>query len=94
MAEKQPKRRRSEEHKLKKKGYDQARGRSRVNIGEAFQRWRDLRDLKGLKTDAEVALLLLDRGYVAVLAVHFKRHSEAKYLHLVDVIRKHMMASE
>lgn len=62
MAEKkQPKRRRSEEQKLKKKGYDQARAKSRVNIGEAFQRWRDLRELEGMKTDAEVALCLLDR---------------------------------
>ncbi|XP_039983074.1 uncharacterized protein LOC120789927 [Xiphias gladius] len=60
MAEKQPRRRRSEEQKLKKKGYDHARGKSRVNIGEAFQRWRDLREVKGMKADVEVALFLLD----------------------------------
>ncbi|XP_060763559.1 zinc finger protein 568-like isoform X2 [Neoarius graeffei] len=60
MAGKQPKRIRSEEQKLKKKGYDQARARSRVNIGEAFQRWRDFREDKDMKTDAEVAVFLLD----------------------------------
>ena len=61
MDEKQPKRRRSEEQKLKMKGYDQARGKSRVNIGGAFRRWRDLRESEGFKSDAEVALFLLDR---------------------------------
>lgn len=62
MAEKKkPKRIRSEEQKWKKKFYDQARAKSRVNIGEAFQQWRDLREIKGMKTDAEVALFLLDR---------------------------------
>ncbi|XP_051970336.1 uncharacterized protein LOC127634718 isoform X4 [Xyrauchen texanus] len=60
MAEKKPKRKRSDEYKMKKKVYDQARARSRVNIGEAFQRWTDLRKRKGFKTDAEVALFLLD----------------------------------
>ncbi|KAI3352331.1 hypothetical protein L3Q82_005298 [Scortum barcoo] len=60
MAERQPKRRRSEEQKLKKKGFDQARAKTRINIGEAFQRWRELRELKGMKTDVEVALFLLD----------------------------------
>uniref|UniRef100_A0A4W6BL10 Uncharacterized protein n=1 Tax=Lates calcarifer TaxID=8187 RepID=A0A4W6BL10_LATCA len=61
MAERRPKRIRSVEYGLKKKGYDQARGKCRVNIGEAFQRWRDLRELLGLKLDADVALFLLDR---------------------------------
>lgn len=60
MAEKQPKRRRSEEYKRKRKFYDEARAKTRVNIGEAFQQWRELRDLEGMKTDAEVALFLLD----------------------------------
>ena len=61
MAEKQPKRKRLEDHKLKKKGYDHERAKTRVNIGVAFQRWRELHELKGLKTDAEVAVFLLDR---------------------------------
>lgn len=66
MAGKQPKRIRSEEQKLKKKGYDQARARSRVNIGEAFQRWRDFREDKDMKTDAEVAVFLLDTCVIIV----------------------------
>lgn len=61
MAVKQPKRRRSAAQKFKKNFLDQARAESRVNIGEAFERWRDLRELKGMKTDEEVALFLLDR---------------------------------
>ncbi len=35
------KRKISEEQNIKKKGYNQARGRTRVNIGAAFQRWRE-----------------------------------------------------
>lgn len=34
--------------------------RSRVNIGLAFGSWRELKAEKGLKSDAEVALCLLD----------------------------------
>ncbi|XP_048838462.1 uncharacterized protein hnrnpul1l isoform X1 [Brienomyrus brachyistius] len=60
MAVKQPKGRRSAAQKFKKKFLDEARAKSRVNIGEAFERWRDLRELKGMKTDEEVALFLLD----------------------------------
>ncbi|XP_023137873.1 uncharacterized protein si:ch211-40k21.5 [Amphiprion ocellaris] len=60
MAKGRPRRIRSAEHKLKKTGYDQSRAKTRINIGEAFQRWRDLRELKGMKTDAEVAVFLLD----------------------------------
>ncbi|XDV14259.1 hypothetical protein PO909_002433 [Leuciscus waleckii] len=30
-------------------------------FGVAFQRWRELRDLKGLKSDSSMALFLLDR---------------------------------
>ena len=44
-----------------KKALDKARGQTRVNIGAAFERWRQLRHLKGLKSDAEVAVFLLDR---------------------------------
>uniref|UniRef100_A0A4W6FWU0 Uncharacterized protein n=1 Tax=Lates calcarifer TaxID=8187 RepID=A0A4W6FWU0_LATCA len=46
--------------------YDKARGKTRVNLGAAFQRWRDLRERKGLKTDEEVALFLLDRWVTLV----------------------------
>ncbi|XP_068564292.1 activating transcription factor 7-interacting protein 2 isoform X2 [Cebidichthys violaceus] len=38
----------------------QAQRDSRVNIGLAFERWRELKATNGLKTDAEVALSLLD----------------------------------
>ncbi|KAL0973572.1 hypothetical protein UPYG_G00206280 [Umbra pygmaea] len=43
-----------------KKDLDKARNQTRVNIGVAFQRWRNLRDSKMLKSDAIVALFLLD----------------------------------
>uniref|UniRef100_A0A672Q0Z3 Uncharacterized protein n=1 Tax=Sinocyclocheilus grahami TaxID=75366 RepID=A0A672Q0Z3_SINGR len=43
------------------KGYNQKRGRTRVNIGAAFQRWRELKEREGLESDAEVALFLLKR---------------------------------
>ncbi|XP_041834095.1 uncharacterized protein LOC121635100 [Melanotaenia boesemani] len=41
--------------------YDQKRGKTRINIGVAFTRWRQLRNNKGLKSDAELATFLLDR---------------------------------
>ncbi len=37
------------------KGYDQARGRTRVNIGAAFQWWRELKEREGLESDADVS---------------------------------------
>ncbi|XP_053195562.1 uncharacterized protein LOC128379949 [Scomber japonicus] len=49
-----------EERTANKKALDKARGQTRINIGVAFERWRQLRDLKGLNSDAEVALFLLD----------------------------------
>ncbi len=54
MADK--KRKISEKQNIKKKGYDQARGRTRVNIRAAFQRWRELKEREGLESDAEVKL--------------------------------------
>ncbi|XP_021476719.2 zinc finger and SCAN domain-containing protein 2 isoform X1 [Oncorhynchus mykiss] len=45
----------SEWRKLKDKS------RNRINIGEAFTRWRNLKEDKSMPTDAEVALFLLDR---------------------------------
>uniref|UniRef100_A0A671MY10 Uncharacterized protein n=1 Tax=Sinocyclocheilus anshuiensis TaxID=1608454 RepID=A0A671MY10_9TELE len=51
----------SEKRNIKKKVYDQARGSTRVNIGAAFQWWRELKEREGLESDAEVALFLLDR---------------------------------
>lgn len=66
----QPKRIRSEEQKLKKKGYDLARAKSRVNIGTGFQRWRNLRELKCIKTDEDLAMFLLDRCVLGNVAMH------------------------
>ncbi|CAL8338962.1 unnamed protein product [Lota lota] len=43
-----------------KKRLDKERSQTRVNIGMAFQRWRELRELKGLKSDPMVAVYLLD----------------------------------
>ncbi len=45
----------SEEQNIKKKGYDQARGRTRVNIGVNFQQWRELKEQEGPELNAEVA---------------------------------------
>ncbi|ROI47839.1 hypothetical protein DPX16_16262 [Anabarilius grahami] len=51
-----------DDKKAKKKELDRARNKTRVNIGPAFPRWRELRVLKGLKTDAELATFLLDNA--------------------------------
>ena len=49
------------EQATNKKRLDKARSETRVNIGMAFQRWRELRELKGLRSDPMVAVYLLDR---------------------------------
>ncbi|XP_034043428.1 zinc finger protein 3 homolog [Thalassophryne amazonica] len=60
--DRKPRKRKPEAEKAAmKKARDKARGQTRVDIGAAFSRWRQLRHLKGLKSDAEVALFLLDR---------------------------------
>uniref|UniRef100_A0A8C4HQN8 Uncharacterized protein n=1 Tax=Dicentrarchus labrax TaxID=13489 RepID=A0A8C4HQN8_DICLA len=43
-----------------KRESDYRRNKTRVNIGEAFQRWRELRKCLGLSLDSELAVLLLD----------------------------------
>uniref|UniRef100_A0A673JXV6 Uncharacterized protein n=1 Tax=Sinocyclocheilus rhinocerous TaxID=307959 RepID=A0A673JXV6_9TELE len=48
-------------NKTLKSYYDHARGRTRINIGAAFQWWRELKEREGLESDAKVALFLLDR---------------------------------
>ncbi|XP_074546810.1 uncharacterized protein LOC141805591 isoform X1 [Halichoeres trimaculatus] len=42
---------------------DKARAKTRVNIGSAFQRWRQLRQAKGMKSDTLLAEFLLDRYF-------------------------------
>ncbi len=59
MADK--KRKISKKQNITKKGYDQERGRSIVNIGAAFQLWEELEEQEGLESDTEVALFLLNR---------------------------------
>lgn len=40
---------------------DRARNKTtRVNIGAAFPRWRELREQKGFRSDAQLATFLLD----------------------------------
>ncbi|XP_077350364.1 uncharacterized protein LOC144000424 [Festucalex cinctus] len=61
-AAKQPKKRRvlSEDTKRRKRESGRIKGQSRINIGPAFSRWRDLKDDEGFPTDAALALFLLD----------------------------------
>ncbi len=50
---KQSKKRQTKVEKaMTKKRLDKARDQTRVNISMAFQRWQELRELKGLKSDA------------------------------------------
>ncbi|XP_037389703.1 zinc finger protein 470-like isoform X5 [Pygocentrus nattereri] len=51
----------NEGKQTKKRELDRARDKTRANLGAAFQRWRALRDLKGFRSDAELATFLLDR---------------------------------
>lgn len=46
---------------LSKKLYDAFRSKTRVSVGTAFERWRALKEEKGLKTDAQLARFLIDR---------------------------------
>ncbi|XP_028298406.1 uncharacterized protein LOC114460682 [Gouania willdenowi] len=48
------------EKAAKKRSLDLARGKTKICIGTSFERWRQLKEDKGLKTDAMVAELLLD----------------------------------
>ena len=50
------KRKTENEKAATKKKLENARGKTRINIGFAFQRWRQLRELNGLKSDAMVAV--------------------------------------
>ena len=52
---------RSAEGLLSKKESDQQRRQTRICIGVAFPLWRALKEETGLRTDTDVALLLLDK---------------------------------
>ncbi|KAJ0060515.1 hypothetical protein NL108_014994 [Boleophthalmus pectinirostris] len=65
MADKNPrpdrrKRKPGFEAVLRKRERDKERGHTKVILGDSFQRWRALKQEKGLKTDALVAKFLLD----------------------------------
>jgi len=60
------KRKRTEEQKKAKWDSDRARAQTNVNLGPAFTKWSELRDLKGFKTDLELALFLIDRYVIFV----------------------------
>ncbi|XP_051543165.1 uncharacterized protein si:ch211-40k21.5 isoform X4 [Myxocyprinus asiaticus] len=51
----------STESRMAKRERDRDRAKTRVNIGRAFDSWRDLRSVLGIKTDPELAFFLLDR---------------------------------
>lgn len=59
MAKQRGNERSQKKKKMKKRSFV-IRAKSCVNIGEAFQQWRDLLELKCMKTDVDV-LFLLDR---------------------------------
>ncbi|XP_037634268.1 uncharacterized protein si:ch211-40k21.5 [Sebastes umbrosus] len=68
---KQPKKRKTDfSRRQSKRESDNKRNKTRVNIGEAFQRWRDLRDSIGLTLDSELAVLLLDRSTAELESFH------------------------
>nr|XP_055049509.1 uncharacterized protein LOC129435004 isoform X2 [Misgurnus anguillicaudatus] len=49
----------TEESKNRKRASDRTRARTRINIGQAFSEWRELKDNEGSKSDADLAFLLL-----------------------------------
>lgn len=57
MAESIPKRRR----RIRAREYVRVYSKTRIVIGKAFERWREIKEQKFFKSDAEVALFLLDR---------------------------------
>ncbi|KAJ8271057.1 hypothetical protein GJAV_G00122270 [Gymnothorax javanicus] len=57
-----------DERQALKRELTRARDKTRISIGSAFQRWRELRDLKGFRNDAELAVFLLDTYQAGSLA--------------------------
>ncbi|XP_040891849.1 uncharacterized protein LOC121180472 isoform X5 [Toxotes jaculatrix] len=50
----------SEEARRVKRENDRQRGRTRVNLGPAYSPWKKLREKNGFKTDAEMAIFLIN----------------------------------
>lgn len=57
---KKPKKPLSEEAKRVKRENDRQRGRTRVNLGPAYNPWKKLRDKNGFRSDAEMAFFLIN----------------------------------
>uniref|UniRef100_A0A3Q1EGL5 Uncharacterized protein n=1 Tax=Acanthochromis polyacanthus TaxID=80966 RepID=A0A3Q1EGL5_9TELE len=55
------KRKRTEQSLKAKRLSDRQRSKRKVHLGQAFQRWREFREQKGFKSDAGLAVLLIDR---------------------------------
>ncbi|KAM4594263.1 uncharacterized protein V3H82_027528 isoform 3-T3 [Fundulus diaphanus] len=49
----------SEQARRRKRTLDRERSRTRVNIGQAFSQWRDLKEKEGCNSDADLAFLLM-----------------------------------
>ncbi|XP_051989400.1 poly [ADP-ribose] polymerase 2-like isoform X2 [Xyrauchen texanus] len=62
MADKKPSQKRKSifEREIANKTAERERSKTRVILGDAFKRWRQLKDQEGLPTDAAVAFFLLD----------------------------------
>lgn len=63
MAEPAKKRKRkplTEDEKQRKREFDRERSHTRINLGKAFTEWRKLRDREGCRTDADLAMLLVE----------------------------------
>lgn len=66
-----------------KRLHDQKRSKTRINIGSAFTRWRELLLEKRMKLDAELATFLLDR-YVNNISVTVALFEGAVLRHRLD----------
>ena len=55
------KRKRTGEINDPRRFWDKRRNKTKVNIGVAFPRWRELRDKLNLQRDAELACILINR---------------------------------
>ncbi|XP_077101459.1 uncharacterized protein LOC143752215 isoform X2 [Siphateles boraxobius] len=64
----------SDETRKRKRESDKIKGRSRINIGPAFARWRELKDEEGFPTDADLAVMLLDFYQHQVMSTPSKGH--------------------
>lgn len=49
----------TEDAKKRKRALDRARVHTRINIGQAFTEWRELKDTEGSKSDTDLTFLLL-----------------------------------